>query len=90
LAGVSLIASPRFLATAFSGYYLALFLVLWSLILRGISLEVGGHINNQLWQDFWDFAFSLSSILLAVVFGTAIGNLVPKGLQVRVPSPASD
>jgi cytochrome d ubiquinol oxidase subunit II len=76
LAGVSLIAFPRFLATAFSGYYLALFLVLWSLILRGISLEVGGHINNQLWQDFWDFVFSLSSILLAVVFGTAIGNLV--------------
>lgn len=76
LAGVSLIAFPRFLATAFSGYYLALFLVLWSLILRGISLEVGGHIDNQLWQDFWDFVFSLSSILLAVVFGTAIGNLV--------------
>jgi len=50
--------------------------VLWSLILRGISLEIGGHINNQLWQDFWDFVFSVSSILLAVVFGAAIGNLV--------------
>jgi cytochrome bd-type quinol oxidase subunit 2 len=41
---------PRLMASAFAGYYLALFLILWSLILRGISLEVGGHINDHLWQ----------------------------------------
>ncbi len=39
---------PRLMASAFAGYYLALFLILWCLILRGISLEVGGHINDRL------------------------------------------
>ena len=67
--GLLFVAFPRFLAVAFAGYYLALFLVLWSLILRGISLEVGGHIDNPLWQQFWDFIFSISSITLAALFG---------------------
>jgi cytochrome d ubiquinol oxidase subunit II len=67
---------PRLLASAFAGYYLALFLILWSLILRGISLEVGGHINDRLWQGFWDFVFVSSSFLLAILFGAAAGNVV--------------
>ena len=66
---------PRLLASAFAGYYLALFLILWSLILRGISLEVGGHINDRLWQGFWDFVFVFSNFLLAILFGAAAGNL---------------
>src|SRR6202008_4021991 len=56
-------------------YYLALFLILWCLILRGISLEVGGHINDRLWQSFWDFIFVCSNFLLAVLFGAAAGNV---------------
>jgi cytochrome bd ubiquinol oxidase subunit II len=68
-------AFPPVLATGFTGYYLALFLVLWSLILRGISLEVGGHVGNPLWQEFWDFVFAASSIVLAVLFGAALGNV---------------
>jgi cytochrome d ubiquinol oxidase subunit II len=67
---------PKLLASAFSGYYLALFLILWCLLLRGISLEVGGHINDRLWQTFWDNLFALASLLLATLFGTAAGNLV--------------
>ena len=66
---------PRLMASAFAGYYLALFLILWSLILRGISLEVGGHINDRLWQGFWDFVFVFSNFLLAILFGAAAGNL---------------
>lgn len=66
---------PRLMASAFAGYYLALFLILWSLILRGISIEVGGHINDALWQGFWDFVFVFSSFLLAVLFGVAAGNV---------------
>ena len=66
---------PRVLASAFAGYYLALFLILWCLILRGISIEFGGHINDRLWQGFWDFVFVISSLLLAVLFGAAGGNL---------------
>ena len=67
---------PRLMASAFSGYYLALFLILWCLILRGISIETGGHINDRLWQGFWDFVFVMSNFLLAILFGTAAGNLV--------------
>ena len=66
---------PRLMASAFAGYYLALFLILWCLILRGISLEVGGHINDWLWQTYWDFNFVLSSLLLAILFGAAAGNV---------------
>ena len=66
---------PKLLASAFAGYYLALFLILWCLILRGISLEVGGHINDRMWQGFWDFVFVLANTLLAILFGAAAGNL---------------
>ena len=66
---------PRLMASAFSGYYLALFLILWCLLLRGMALEVGGHINDRMWQGFWDFVFVVSSFLLAVLFGAAAGNV---------------
>jgi len=67
---------PKILASAFSGYYLALFLILWCLIFRGMSVEVGGHINDRLWQGFWDFVFVVASFLLAILFGAAGGNLI--------------
>jgi cytochrome d ubiquinol oxidase subunit II len=67
---------PRLMASAFAGYYLALMLILWCLILRGISIEVGGHIKDRLWQAFWDFVFVLGNTLLAILFGAAAGNLV--------------
>src|SRR6476646_11056478 len=66
---------PRLMASAFAGYYLALFLILWCLILRGISIEVGGHINDRLWQGYWDFVFVCSNFLLAILFGAAAGNV---------------
>ena len=72
---------PRLMASAFAGYYLALFLILWCLILRGISLEVGGHINDRLWQAYWDFIFVVSNFLLAILFGAAAGN-VARGVPV--------
>lgn len=67
---------PRLMASAFAGYYLALMLILWGLILRGISIEVRGHIDDPLWQGFWDFVFAFSNFLLAILFGAAAGNLV--------------
>jgi len=66
---------PRLMASAFAGYYLALFLILWCLILRGVSIEVGSHINDRLWQGYWDFNFVLSNFLLAILFGAAAGNV---------------
>jgi cytochrome bd ubiquinol oxidase subunit II len=73
--GTLLAVFPRFMASAFAGYYLALFLILWALILRGISLEVAGHIDDPLWQGFWDFVFTFANFLLAIIFGAAAGNL---------------
>src|SRR6266436_4490455 len=74
--GTLLAIFPRLLASAFAGHYLALFLILWCFILRGISIEVGGHINDRLWQGFWDFIFVFSNFLLAILFGAAAGNVV--------------
>jgi cytochrome bd ubiquinol oxidase subunit II len=73
--GTLLAIFPKVLASAFAGYYLALFLILWCLILRGVAIEVGGHINDRLWQTYWDFIFVFSNFLLAVLFGAAAGNV---------------
>lgn len=75
LGGTLVAVFPRLMASAFAGYYLALFLILWGLILRGVSIEAGGHIDDRLWQGFWDFVFVFSSGLLAILFGAAAGNV---------------
>ena len=74
--GTFLLAFPGVMTTAFAGFYLALWFVLWSFILRGISLEVGGHGDDCLWQTWWDFVFGVSSVVLAVLFGAALGNVI--------------
>lgn len=73
--GTLLAVFPKLMASAFAGYYLALFLILWCLILRGISIEVGGHMSDPMWQGFWDFVFVVGNALLAVLFGAAAGNV---------------
>jgi cytochrome d ubiquinol oxidase subunit II len=80
--GVLFAVFPRVLAVAFSGFYLALFLVVWTLMLRGLSLELRSHLVSPLWRAFCDALFALSSTLLALLFGVALGNLlrgVPTG-----------
>src|SRR5262249_1048489 len=56
--------------------YLPLMMVLWLLILRGIAIEFRNHIESPPWQAFWDTVFSGASILLAIFFGAALGNVV--------------
>jgi cytochrome d ubiquinol oxidase subunit II len=75
-AGVLFLAFPRVYSAAFSGFYLALMIVLWLLILRGVAIESRSHQENPLWREFWDTTFALASALLAVVLGTALGNVV--------------
>src|SRR5580692_1563176 len=75
-AGVFFLAFPKVYSAAFSGFYLALMIVLWLLILRGIAIESRSHQENPLWREFWDTVFSLSSALLAIVLGTSLGNVV--------------
>jgi cytochrome bd ubiquinol oxidase subunit II len=74
--GTLLLAFPRVLAVAFSGFYLALWFLLWSFVLRGMSIELGGHIADRMWQAFWDFLFTASSLLLALLLGAALGNVL--------------
>ena len=74
--GVLFAVFPRVLAVAFSGFYLALFLVVWTLMLRALSLELRGHLGSPLWRSFCDALFAISSSLLALLFGVALGNLL--------------
>ena len=74
--GALFVAFPKALASGLSGFYFAIFLVLWALILRGISIEFRSHVAAPLWRGFWDVAFSLASAVLAILFGAALGNLI--------------
>src|SRR5262249_12783529 len=74
--GVIVYAFPRAYAAGFSGFYLPLMMVLWLLILRGLSIEFRNRQRNGLWRSFWDGAFALSGVLVAIVLGAAAGNLV--------------
>jgi cytochrome bd ubiquinol oxidase subunit II len=74
--GVLFLSFPRVYAAAFSGFYLALMIVLWLLILRGVAIESRSHQANPLWREFWDTTFVLASALLAFVLGTALGNVL--------------
>jgi cytochrome d ubiquinol oxidase subunit II len=86
--GVLLVAFPRVLAISFPAYYLALFLVLWALILRGIALEVRGLLASGLWHAFWDFGFATANVSLAILFGAAIGNVI-RGMPLQANIPLS-
>ncbi len=61
---------------AFSGFYLPLMMVLWLLMLRAIGIEFRTHIQEAVWKGFFDAIFGISSILLAIFFGAALGNVV--------------
>jgi cytochrome d ubiquinol oxidase subunit II len=74
--GLLFLAFPKAFAAGFSGLYLALNLVLWCLILRGLSIAVRSRLDNPLWRSFWDAIFAVSSLLLALIFGVALGNVI--------------
>src|ERR1700737_3656131 len=63
--GTLFFAFPLLYASAFSGFYMPLMMVLWLLILRGISIEFRSHQPNPLWRSFWDGTFAFSSTLMA-------------------------
>jgi len=74
--GILFFAFPKLYASSFSGFYLPLMIVLWLLIGRAIGIELRKHIDNPLWKSFWDVIFSFSSLLLAIFFGAAMGNVI--------------
>lgn len=80
--GAMFAAFPVVYATTFSGFYLAFMLLLAALIFRAISLEFRVQVDNVLWRRFWDMAFGLGSLVPALLFGVAVGNVL-RGLPIE-------
>jgi cytochrome d ubiquinol oxidase subunit II len=74
--GTLFFSFPLLYASAFSGFYLPLIIVLWLLMGRGVAIELRSHLNNPLWASFWDGIFFLASTLLTIFFGAALANVV--------------
>jgi cytochrome d ubiquinol oxidase subunit II len=74
--GALFAAFPPVYASVFSGFYLALILVLLGLIFRVVSIEFRSQLQDPGWRSRWDVAFSLGSVIPAILFGVALGNLV--------------
>lgn len=74
--GALFAAFPDVYATAFSGFYMAFILLLFTLIFRGVSIHVRSLREEPAWRRFWDWAFSLSSIIASLLIGVAMGNII--------------
>ena len=74
--GTLYFAFPLLYASAFSGFYLPLMIVLWLLVLRGVSLELRNHLDMGVWSGLLDGVFGLASALLTIFFGAALANVL--------------
>lgn len=74
--GTLFFAFPLLYASAFSGFYLPLMIVLWLLILRGLGIELRSQVESEVWRSFFDGIFVLSSSLLAIFYGAALANVI--------------
>ncbi len=74
--GTLYFAFPLLYASSFSGFYLPLMMVLWLLMLRGIGIELRTHMSNPVWRGFFETIFCVSSALLTIFFGAALGNVI--------------
>jgi len=80
--GATFAAFPTTYALMFSNLYSALILLLFSLIVRGVSFEFRGKLDGAAWKSLWDKAILVSSFLPALLFGVAFGNIF-KGIPMR-------
>jgi cytochrome d ubiquinol oxidase subunit II len=74
--GTLYFAFPLLYASAFSGFYLPLMIVLWLLVLRGVTLELRNHVDVGVWLSLLDGVFGLASALLAIFYGAALANVL--------------
>jgi cytochrome bd ubiquinol oxidase subunit II len=79
--GATFAAFPEWYATLFSGFYLALFLILVSLILRNVAFEFRGKRDGVRWRAWWDRAIFFGSLVPAILWGVAFGNTV-RGVEI--------
>ncbi len=73
--GAIFAAWPTLYGASFSGFYLAMFLVLATLILRPVGFKFRSKVDHPLWRTVWDWALVLGGLVPALVFGVAFGNL---------------
>jgi cytochrome d ubiquinol oxidase subunit II len=74
--GATFAAFPEWYATLFSGFYLPLFLILISLIVRGVAFEYRSKYGKAQWRQRWDIAIVISSAIPALLWGVAFANIV--------------
>ena len=74
--GAMFAAFPHWYATLFSGFYLALVLMLFALILRGVAFEFRSKDRSPRWRGFWDWVIFGGSLIPALLWGVAVGNLI--------------
>jgi cytochrome bd ubiquinol oxidase subunit II len=74
--GATFAAFPGWYASLFSGFYLALFLILIALIIRGVSFEFWGKDDSPRWRATWEWAASIGSFLAALLWGVGWANIV--------------
>lgn len=74
--GTLFLAFPSVVAAGFSGLYLPIIVMVWALMMRGLSIELRSHVGNPLWRDFFDMLFTVSSFGVPVCAGMALGNVV--------------
>ena len=74
--GTLYFAFPLLYASAFSGFYLPLMIVLWLLVLRGVSLEIRNHLDVGVWRTLLDGVFGWASALLTIFYGAALANVL--------------
>ncbi len=80
--GATFAAFPNWYATLFSGFYLPLFLILISLIVRGVAFEYRSKYGKPEWRDKWDLAIVVSSFIPALLWGVAFANII-KGVPLE-------
>lgn len=83
--GAIFAAFPAIYAASFSGFYIAMFLVLAALILRPVGFEFRNKIRNARWRAFWDYALFCGGLVPSLVFGVAFGNIL-QGVPFRIDS----
>jgi cytochrome d ubiquinol oxidase subunit II len=74
--GVFFAAWPYLYATSFSGFYLAILLLLATFIMRPVGFKYRSKLQKQGWRTFWDYTLAISGFLSSVVFGVAVGNVL--------------
>lgn len=74
--GAMFAAFPNWYATLFSGFYIALFLMLIALILRGVAFEFRSKVVDLKWRKFWDWSIFTGSIIPALLWGVAFSNFI--------------